>query len=211
MGWAEKPSFPVTRAPSARVCTPANAIPWSMTWRSTPSRPQRKSRCHHERRNSPSVTERSPASSCFLITRSISRSSIVARSAADISPFARFSRASFNALGRNRLPTWSARNGGLLRCIPVLRFQVSGIRSQVSASLSLRCLIPDPWLPPYLTRDIDDPFKLRPLLVLSEDIALLRGRKTALRRKTDLLERNEFRRLLDPPFHLVLGFKVSAL
>ena len=32
----------------------------SITWRSTPSRPQRKSRCHQERRNSPSVTALQP-------------------------------------------------------------------------------------------------------------------------------------------------------
>src|SRR5205807_1406050 len=85
IGWPENPSLPVTRTPSLRVVTPANAMPVSMTWRSTPSRPQRKSRCHQERRNSPSVTACSPTSSCFLITRSISRSSTALSSAAPIS------------------------------------------------------------------------------------------------------------------------------
>src|ERR1700730_19145951 len=51
------------------------------------------------------------------MTLSISRSSIAASAAALISPFARFSRAAFNAGGRNRLPTWSARKGGFFRCI----------------------------------------------------------------------------------------------
>ena len=70
------PSLPVTWTPSLRVAVAANAMPVSMTCFSAPSRPHKKSRCHHERRNSPSVMACRPTSSCFLMTRSISRSSI---------------------------------------------------------------------------------------------------------------------------------------
>ena len=54
---------------------------------------------------SPSVIDLRPTSSCFLMTRSISRSSTAFSAAASISPLARCSRAFFNAAGRNRLPT----------------------------------------------------------------------------------------------------------
>src|SRR5215212_3056636 len=93
-----------------------------MTWRSTLSRLHRKSRCHHERRNSPSVTARRPTSSCFWMTRSISPSSTALSSSAEISPLARFARASFRAGGRSRLPTWSARKGGRVRCTFLILF-----------------------------------------------------------------------------------------
>src|SRR5215475_9506338 len=51
---------------------------------------------------------------------SISRSSTALSAAASISPHSRLPRASFSAAGRNRLPTWSARKGGLARCTGVL-------------------------------------------------------------------------------------------
>ena len=110
-------TLPVTIVPSLRVVTAANFTPLSETRFSTPSRPQRKSRCHHDRRNSPSVIAWRPTSSWRLITRAISRSSTAFRSAAEISFFANFSRADLMAAGRNRLPTWSARNGGFFRSI----------------------------------------------------------------------------------------------
>ena len=66
---------------------------------SRPSRPQRKSRCHHERRNSPSVIDCRPTPSCFLMTRSISRSSTALSSVVEISPLARRSRACFSVAG----------------------------------------------------------------------------------------------------------------
>jgi hypothetical protein len=53
----------------------------------------------------PSVTACRPTSSCFLMTRSISRSSTSFSCAGVISPLARFSRACFSAAGRSRLPT----------------------------------------------------------------------------------------------------------
>src|ERR1700722_13909840 len=71
------------------------------------------------RRYSPSVADLSPIISCLRITPSISRSSMSVSSSALILPRARFSRASFSGAVRNRLPTWSARNGGLVRCMMV--------------------------------------------------------------------------------------------
>src|SRR5512139_2313674 len=47
------------------------------------------------------------------MTVAISRSSTTCSASAEISPFSRFALASFRAAVRNRLPTWSARNGGL--------------------------------------------------------------------------------------------------
>src|SRR6516225_1282067 len=89
-------------------------MPWSTSVISTPSSMPKKSKCHHDRRNSPSVATFSPTSSCFFMIFSISRSSTSASCAALIAPFSRFARASFNGAVRNRLPTMSARNGGLL-------------------------------------------------------------------------------------------------
>src|SRR5262249_29339880 len=77
----------------------------------------RKSKCHQERRNSPSVASPRPSSSCFLMTVSISPSSTALSSAAVLAPFSRLVRASLSAAGRRKLPTWSARNGGLVRFI----------------------------------------------------------------------------------------------
>src|SRR3954452_7095795 len=77
----------------------------------------RKSKCHQERRNSPSVASLRPISSCFLIIFSTSRSSTALSSAAVIAPCSRLARASLSAAGRKKLPTWSARNGALVLCI----------------------------------------------------------------------------------------------
>src|SRR5262249_17480799 len=172
----------------------AKAIPVSMTWRSTPSRPQRKSRCHQERRNSPAVTACSPTSSCFLIARSISRSSTALRSAPPRSPFARFSRASFTAAGRSRLPTRSARNA----CFD--RFRIGPSFSFVVVSL----------LAPFLLRNLHDPSQLCPLLVLGQDIAFLAGGEAALRREAQVIEVDEFRCLLDAALENVFRFQRSA-
>src|SRR5450759_519615 len=157
IGWPEKPILLVTLTPSLRVVTAAKATPVSMTCFSTPSRPQRKSRCHQERRNSPSVIDCKPTSSWRLMTRSISRSSTAFSAAASISPLARCSRPFFKAAGRNRLPTWSARNGGLVRILMTL--------------------------PPHFLGDLHDHLELRPLLILGQDIALLSRSEAALRRQ----------------------------
>src|ERR1700729_989498 len=74
-----------------------------------------KSICHEVRRNSPSVTLCSPASRFSSITSRIASSSR-SRSASDsISPALYAARARARSGGRRRLPTWSARNGGLSR------------------------------------------------------------------------------------------------
>src|SRR3954454_19302840 len=115
-GWLEKPTLPVTLTPRALVSTPANSMPCSASYPSTPSSPSRKSKCHQARRYSPSVTSCMPISSCFLISFSISVSSTFFRSAALICPFSRFARASLSGSERRKLPTWSARNGALVLC-----------------------------------------------------------------------------------------------
>src|SRR6516162_1643460 len=51
------------------------------------------------------------------MTFSISRSSTALSSAAVMAPFSRLVRVSLSAAGRRKLPTWSARNGGLVRFI----------------------------------------------------------------------------------------------
>src|SRR5215470_5784948 len=51
------------------------------------------------------------------MTFSISRSSTALSSAALMAPFSRLARACLSAAGRRKLPTWSARNGGLVRFI----------------------------------------------------------------------------------------------
>src|SRR4051812_17928065 len=74
-----------------------------------------KSMCHDARRNSPSVAVWRPTSSCIFTTSRIASSSIPRSSASSIFPAACSSRASSRRLGRSRLPTWSARYGGLSR------------------------------------------------------------------------------------------------
>src|SRR5438046_1657735 len=73
-----------------------------------------KSMCQEARRNSPSVADCRPTCSCILIAPGISWSSTERRSAAEIRPAAKSSRACSSRWGRSRLPTWSARNGGLV-------------------------------------------------------------------------------------------------
>src|SRR3954471_1352062 len=74
-----------------------------------------KSMCQEARRNSPSVAERSPTSFCIWTTSRMASSSAAPSSTSEIWPAACFWRASRRDLGRSRLPTWSARNGGLSR------------------------------------------------------------------------------------------------
>ena len=74
-----------------------------------------KSMCHDARRNSPSVADWRPISSCFATMRRIASSSIARSSSASIFPAAASSRACRSSGGRRRLPTWSARNGGVVR------------------------------------------------------------------------------------------------
>src|SRR5215813_11257365 len=76
----------------------------------------KKSKCHHERRYSPSVVHCRPIS-CFLTIVSISRSSTALSSASGSLPASCLARASLIGAERRMLPTWSARNGGLVRAV----------------------------------------------------------------------------------------------
>ena len=71
--------------------------------------------CHEARRNSPSVADCSPTSSCLRTTSRIASSSIPRSSSASIRPSLKSSRACSSSGGRRRLPTWSARKGGVVR------------------------------------------------------------------------------------------------
>ena len=64
-----------------------------------------KSMCQEARRNSPSVADCRPTSSCIVIAPGISWSSTERRSAAEIRPAAKSSRACSSRWGRSRLPT----------------------------------------------------------------------------------------------------------
>src|SRR5438034_541358 len=77
-----------------------------------------KSMCQEARRNSPSVADCRPSSSCILTTSRIARSSTKRSSTPEILPRANSSRARNSSGGRSRLPTWSARNGGVVRRRP---------------------------------------------------------------------------------------------
>src|SRR6266705_2952883 len=78
-----------------------------------------KSMCHQSRRNSPSVIACMPTDSCFA-TASRMCLSCRARSASALnSPRFALARASCSSAGRKRLPTWSARKGGAVRCAMV--------------------------------------------------------------------------------------------
>src|SRR5215216_785933 len=72
-----------------------------------------KSMCQEARRNSPSVAVRSPTSSCIFTTSRIASSSTARSSSSSSRPSACAARASSSRCGRSRLPTWSARNGGV--------------------------------------------------------------------------------------------------
>src|SRR5581483_5046171 len=114
---AGKSSLPITRTASWRVSTPANWMPVSGWNSSQPVSFARKSKCHQERRNSPSVASFRPIEACLCTTFSISTSSILRRSSADISPFCSLARASLIFCGLSRLPTSSARKGALVLCM----------------------------------------------------------------------------------------------
>src|SRR5664280_611660 len=57
------------------------------------------------------------------MTFSISRSSTALSSPAEISPRSRCASACFSGKGRSRLPTWSARKGGVVRWVILFSFR----------------------------------------------------------------------------------------
>src|SRR6266508_3422579 len=74
-----------------------------------------KSMCQEARRNSPSVADCRPTSRCIATTSRIASSSTPRSSSLGMRPAAWSSRAWSSRRGRSRLPTWSARNGGVVR------------------------------------------------------------------------------------------------
>ena len=120
IGWPTKSTLPSILIASCLVSTPWNLIPVEVVIGVTPLSPRKKSKCHQERRNSPSVASFKPTSACFLMIFSISRSSISFNAAASISPLANLARASFSGAGRSRLPTMSARKGGVARWVIII-------------------------------------------------------------------------------------------
>src|SRR6185369_6699522 len=162
-------------------------MPVAVVIGSTPLRPRKKSKCHQERRNSPSVASFNPTSSCFLTIFSISRSSTALSAAASISFRARLARASLSGAVRSKLPTWSARNGGVFRCV-IARL-----------------------LPPYFFRQLHDHPQLGPLFFLGEHIALLGRSKPALRRQAELVERHISGGLFDTLFHFGARLETPGL
>src|SRR6266487_874504 len=78
-----------------------------------------KSMCHQSRRNSPSVTSCMPTDSCFATASRMCLSCRARSASALISPRFALTRASCSSAGRKRLPTWSARKGGVVRCAMV--------------------------------------------------------------------------------------------
>ena len=67
------------------------------------------------RRNSPSVADCRPTFCCIATTSAMASSSTARSCCAEIRPAAKSSRAASTLGGRRRLPTWSARNGGVVR------------------------------------------------------------------------------------------------
>src|SRR3954447_6415663 len=106
-----------------------------------------KSMCQEERRNSPSVAERSPTSSCMRTTSRIASSSAARSSSSSIRPAACSSRACRSASGRSRLPTWSARNGGVSRRAMREFLLRAGVSPVLSGSTGGRNGRPDLWTP----------------------------------------------------------------
>jgi hypothetical protein len=122
-----------TKMPRGRESLPATCIVCGLPWDSpfslwkrtvnfeaigfTLSNFTRKSVCQVPRLNSPSVTDFRPISSCRRTTSRIAASCTSRSVPGEISLRLAASRAVISSCGRMRLPTWSARKGGLLRAL----------------------------------------------------------------------------------------------
>src|SRR5262249_24548371 len=154
---------------------------------------------HDTRRYSPSVIDCSPAASCFAIAPATSRSSIALKAAASIAFRARRSRAALSAGVRRRLPTWSARKGGMVRWVIVtLEFTSPPCTGRGRS-------------PPHLLGNLHDHLQLCPLFFLGEDVAFLGRGETALRRQAQLIQRDIFRRFVDAPLDVVFALERAGL
>src|SRR5437763_5196240 len=105
-------TLPVTVAIGG-TSSAANTMPTGAVM-PTPSSCAMKSRCQKSRRYSPSVTTRRPSDSCFATAARMTRSSASLSCAAVMVRELALVRASRSSGGRSRLPTWSARNGGVV-------------------------------------------------------------------------------------------------
>src|SRR4029079_19584503 len=155
---------------------------------------------------------------------SISRSSPALSAPASISPLRCFVRASFKGPVRRRLPTWSARKGGVVRWVIFISMWSSSVvrgerqrdpysavyREGTAYGSPLSRGRPHQSLPPDLVRQLDDHPQLCPLLFFSQHIAFLGGGKSALRRQAELIERDIFCGFIDAPLDVVLRLKTSA-
>src|ERR1019366_6290935 len=186
-----------------------------------PFRTRKKSKCHQERRNSPSVASFRPTSACFLMIFSISRSSTALSAAESISPLARLARASFSGALRSRLPTMSARNGGAVRWVigdslpdyrpriansewriggdPPIPFatRYSLLATRYSLLATRYSLLAIRSSAPNLVGELNNHPQLGPLLVLGQHVAFFGRGEAALRRQAQLIERDIFGCLLD--------------
>ena len=88
--------------------------------RRTPLRPRKKSKCHQERRNSPSVASLKPTSACFLMIFSISRSSTVLQRGGVDFAFGEFGARLLQRRGSQQAADMSARKGGVVRWVIVV-------------------------------------------------------------------------------------------
>ena len=167
----------------ARVRRAANAMPVSMTCFSTPSRPQRKSRCHQERRNSPSVIDCRPTSSCFLMTRSISRSSTA-----------------FSASARD-LALGALRARLLQRRGPQQAADMIGAERRLG---SLHVLF---FTQPHTSSATHDHRAASPIARPRPAYCLPRSRRSRIAATGRAGRVDEFRRLVDAALELVLGFR----
>src|SRR6516165_484354 len=121
---------------------------------------------------------------------SISWSSTAFSAAASIWPLANLSRASLSGVVRSRLPTWSARKGGVLRCDMGFSFSKPRVPAQAVPVLLLldfrlaRVRTAKSALSPNLFGQFHDHAQLGPLLLLGQHVAFLGRGKAALRRQT---------------------------
>src|SRR6185295_13086257 len=117
-------SLRLTNIVGGVASTPLNCTPWYESparCSSMPSKPAMKSMCHQSRRNSPSVIDGRPRSSCSFTTSRIRRSSACLSLTASALPRRTCSRRSCSSCGRRRLPTWSARKGADMRLLLLCR------------------------------------------------------------------------------------------
>src|ERR1035437_4548049 len=148
-----------------------------------------KSMCQDWRRISPSVTACSPTACCIATFERIASSSTSRSRCAVIVPARKLSRAAFTSGGRSRLPTWSARNGGLIRGLKGCLLCVVDCSPRRSA--------------PDRAGNRDDQLELGTLAGLADRVDLHHRGKRALGAQRQPLELDMGSGLLDAPLELL--------